>query len=158
MRKRILQPGGAPLSVNEELDVERLATAFLTSEAEDAPIENAFDASRGPGGSRWMAARTGPQTVILEFDAPQALRRLELEIEEREVSRTQELAVAVSRDGGESYRELLRQEFHFSPPGTTFERESWAIELDGVTHLRLEIVPDKGGKPARASLTSLVLR
>jgi hypothetical protein len=40
-----------------------------------------------------------------------------------------------------------------SPPGATFEREQW-----GVTLLRLVIKPDKGGKPCRASLTSLTSR
>ena len=53
---------------------------------------------------------------------------------------------------------MLRQEYNFSPPGTTFEREDWAVTAAGVTHLRLQIKPDKGGKPCRATLTSLVLR
>ena len=43
---------------------------------------------------------------------------------------------------------LLRQEYNFSPPGTTFEREDWAVPAEGVTHLRLVIRPDKGASPA----------
>ena len=50
------------------------------------------------------------------------------------------------------------QEYNFSPPGTTFEREDWMVPAEGVTHLRLWIKPDKGGKPCRATLTSLALR
>jgi hypothetical protein len=34
----------------------------------------------------------------------------------------------------------------------------WRIEQNGVTHLRLRIVPNKSGGDARAVLTSLVLR
>ena len=54
--------------------------------------------------------------------------------------------------------EVLRQGYNFSPPGTTFEREEWALQGDGVTHLRLQIEPDKGGMPCRATLTTLALR
>ena len=66
------------------------------------------------------------------------------------MARTQELQLAVSSDGGTTYREVIRQEYNFSPPGTTFEREDWAVPASGVTHLRLQIRPDKGGKPCRA--------
>ena len=66
--------------------------------------------------------------------------------------------MAVSVDGGRTYRELVRQEFNFSPPGTTFEREDWEVTAEGVTHFRLWIRPDKGGKPCRGTITSLVLR
>ena len=81
-----------------------------------------------------------------------------MEIEETGENRTQELQLAVSRDGENSWRELVRQEFNFSPTGSTFEREEWSINAEGVTHLRLQIKPDKGGRPCRASVTSLVLR
>jgi hypothetical protein len=66
--------------------------------------------------------------------------------------------LAVSHDGGSTYRELLRQEFNFSPSGTTFEREEWTTAAGEVTHLRLCIKPDKGDWPCRASLTTLSLR
>ena len=66
--------------------------------------------------------------------------------------------MAVSTDGGRTYRELLRQEYNFSPPGAMYEREDWAVNSDAVTHLRLVIKPDKGGKPCRATITSLLVR
>lgn len=130
----------------------------MTSELPEHPIDNAFDARRGPGGSRWVAAEPGEQTLILAFDNPQTVRHITLEVEERNVSRRQELDVSVSCDGGRTYRELVRQEYNFSPPGTTFEREEWAVEGTGVTHLRLRIKPDKGETPYRATLTALALR
>jgi len=140
------------------IDIAAVATVLVTSEDADHPIDHAFDDLRSPGGSRWIAGVLGEQTVILAFDSPRAIRRVAVEIEELEVARTQELQLAVSRDGGQTYREVLRQEYNFSPPGTTFEREDWAVLAAGVTHLRLVIRPDKGGKSCRATVTSLVLR
>jgi hypothetical protein len=147
-----------PTTTGGEIDIADVATVFVTSEDPEHPIDHAFDGSRGPGGSRWIAGEPGEQTVILAFDAPQAIRRVVLEVEETEVARTQELQLAVSTGGGQTYREVLRQEFNFSPPGTTFEREDWVIQAEGVTHLRLAIKPDKGGKHGRATITLLVLR
>ena len=49
----------------------------------------------------------------------------------------------------------MRQEFNFSPPATSFQRERWSVSVGAVTHLRLEIKPDKGGRAGLATLTSL---
>ena len=80
-----------------------------------------------------------------------------MEIEEPRVARTQEIRLAISQDGGRTYREVLRPEYNFSPQSTTFERGDWTLTAEGVTHLRLQIRPDKGGQPCRASLTTLAL-
>jgi hypothetical protein len=138
-------------------EIAAIATVWVTSEAAEAPIDHVFDRHGGPGGSRWVAAGPGEQRLILAFDTPQTLRMISLEVEEPEVSRTQVLHVSVSADGGQTYQELRRQEYTFSPPGTTFEREEWAVTVEGATHLQLVITPDKGGSPCRATLTSLAL-
>src|SRR5215510_14487113 len=130
----------------------------MTSEAADHPIQHVFNTRRGSGGTRWIAAALGEQVILLAFDTAQTLHRVTVEIEEPEVSRTQELDLSVSCDGGQTYRELRRQEYTFSPPDTTFEREDWALTAEGVTHLRLRIKPDKGGKPCLATLTTLVVQ
>ena len=156
MRKRIVKVEEGERAKGE-LDVAKIATVLVTSESPDFPVENVFDDQRGPGGSRWVAAEPGVQNLILEFDDPRSIHQIDLEVEEREVARTQELWVSLSDDDGQTYRELLRQEFHFSPPDTTFEREEWSISAEDITHLRIRIKPDKGGKPHRATLTSLVL-
>ncbi|HJY84311.1 MAG TPA: hypothetical protein VKK81_24905 [Candidatus Binatia bacterium] len=159
LRKHILaQCPTTPTSLREEKDIVALATVLVTSESADHPIDNVFDTWRGPGGSRWVAAEPGEQVLILAFDATQTIRRVSLEVEELKVSRTQELELSVSSDGGQTYRELRRQEYTFSPPGTTFEREDWAVTAEGITHLQLRIKPDKGGKPCRATLTSLAIQ
>jgi hypothetical protein len=158
LRKQFIKPSHAsPIPIPGEINVTAVATVLVTSEDPGHPIDHAFDALTGPGGSRWVAGEPGEQTLILAFDAPQSIRWVSLEIEETEVARTQELDLAISCDGGQTYRELVRQEFNFSPPGTTFEREEWAVASEGVTHLRLRIKPDKGGKSGRATITTLAL-
>ena len=157
LRKQIISKRSEPGSLEGEIPIADVATVQVTSEQADHPIDHAFDRSRGPGGSRWVADTPGEQSVILVFDSPRTIRQIGLEVEELAVSRTQELAVSVSADGGRTYRELVRQEFNFSPPGTSFEREVWSVSVDAVTHLRLEIKPDKGGRIGRATLTSLAV-
>src|SRR4028119_1740292 len=148
LRKHIIRaPASTPIPTPGEIDIAAVATVLVTSEAAEHPVDHAFDAHRGPGGSRWVAGEPGEQTLILAFDAPQAIRRVALEVEEPEVARTQELQLAVSTDGGRTYREVLRQEYNFSPAGATFEREDWAVDAVGVTHLRLLIRPGAGGHP-----------
>lgn len=159
LRKEIIKPQQAqPTRLDGEKPIPDIATVQVTSESETNPIDYAFDTSRGPGGTRWIAGVPGEQQIILVFDSPQLIHKILLEIEEPEVSRTQELAVSVSHDGGVTYRELVRQEFNFSPSGTSFERETWTVSAEAVTHFRLLIKPDKGNKPCRATLTSLVLQ
>jgi hypothetical protein len=159
LRKHIVK--AAPnLAVPEpgEIDIVATATVLVTSEDPAHPIEHVFDHQRGLGGSRWVASEPGEQTLVLAFDTPQTLHQIIVEAEEPDVSRTQELRLSMSYDGGQTYREWRRQDYTFSPPGTTFEREAWVVRAEGVTHLHLWLKPDKGGKPCQATLTALVLK
>lgn len=148
-----------------ESDVHRLpgqiciadaATVWVSSERPDHPIDCICDGRQGPGGTRWIAEQPGDQTIVLAFDAAHRVHTVRLEVEEPDVSRTQEVTLATSCDGGRTYRELLRQEYTFSP-GTTFEHEEWRLPPEDITNLRLWIRPDKSGKPCHASVTSLAL-
>src|SRR3954464_12809242 len=99
LRKHIIRaPASAPAPMPGEIDIATVATVLVTSEAAEHPVEHAFDAHRGPGGSRWVAGEPGEQVLLLAFDAPQAIRRVVLEVEEVEVARTQELQLGVSSD------------------------------------------------------------
>jgi hypothetical protein len=159
LRKHLLTaPPLASGSHSFAKEIAAIASVWVTSEAANAPIDHVFDQHGGPGGSRWVAAGSGEQRLILAFDTPQTLRTIRLEVEEPEVSRTQVLHLSVSCNGGQTYQELRRQEYTFSPPGTTFEREEWAVTVEGATHLQLVITPDKGGASCRATLTSLALQ
>ncbi len=159
LRKHVLNDlPAARIPKLDAKDIPAVATVFVTSEAPGHPIDHLFDSRRGPGGSRWIAAVGGEQTLILAFDTPQTIRQIGVEVEEPEVSRTQVLRIALSDDGGQTYRERIRQEFTFSPPGTTFEREEWSVPAEQVTHLQVVIQPDKGNAPFLATLTSLTVR
>jgi hypothetical protein len=93
---------------------------------------------------------------VVEFDPPQAISRLRYEVEEAVRERTQEVRVEVSEDGGRTYRQLLVQEYTFSPGGATYQREEQRFNLLQISHLRLTIVPNKNGS-GLATLTSLRL-
>ena len=140
------------------IDIAASATVEVTSEAPDFPIDSIFDDRGGPGASRWQAAEPGEQRIILAFDTPQRIRTIYVEVEEQEeVSRTQELSISFSQDSRKTYQEAIHQEYNFSPPGTTFEREEWALAAEGVTHLQLRTIPDKGSKPCGATVTTFAL-
>lgn len=136
------------------LDLERLALVEITSESSAYPIESALIPGSGPG---WQAAQSGEQTIRLVFDQPQRLRRILLMFQEEEQARTQEFVLCWRPEGQESSRDIARQQFNFSPPGTTREVEDYRVELNGVAELELRIVPDISGGSARASLTQLRL-
>jgi hypothetical protein len=156
MRKRIVNRGSKrSLSADHAwLDLERLAKVEITSEEAGRPIESALTAGGGPG---WLATETGKQTIRLLFDEPQAVGRIHLVFEDKERERTHEFVLRWSKDGGRSYREILRQQYTFNPAGATREVEDYTVNLDGVTALELTIVPDLSGGNARASLASLQL-
>jgi hypothetical protein len=105
----------------------------------------------------WRAADSGAQTVRLIFDEPQRLTRISLAFEEAETERTQEFVLRCSPDGGRSFREIVRQQWNFSPPDTIREVEEYQVELSDVTVLELVIAPDIYRGSARASLKSLRL-
>jgi hypothetical protein len=93
----------------------------------------------------------------LLFDKPLSLRHLRLMFREEEAERTQEFLLRWSSDGGRSYREIVRQQYNFSPTGRTNQVEDYFVELDGVTALELSIIPDISGGSAPASLEQLQL-
>ncbi len=140
-----------------KIPVLSLATVQASSEAVGHPISLVFGEAYGPGAFHWRAAERGDQTVTVAFYQPAMIDRVIMDIEECDETRTQEVQLASSKDGGVTYRELVRQEFNFSPDGTTWEHEDWAVRQDQVTHLRLVIKPDKRRTDVFATLTSLVL-
>jgi hypothetical protein len=156
MLKRVIgqetQVASAP---NQQwLNLDALAQVEVTSEEAAHPIESGLL----PGSeSGWRAAQPGPQTMRLVFDQPQRIKRVHLEFHEDELQRTQQFVLRWSSNGGESYREIVRQQYNFSPPTTTRECEDYPVDLDGVTTLELRIVPEISGGSARASLAQLRL-
>ena len=156
MRKRLIGPGPGNVAAAEPgwIDLEQLAQVEITSEDVDHPIESALIPGTGSG---WRAAQPGEQTIRLWFDEPLRLNRIQLLFQEGEQERTQEFVLRWSPDGGQSYREIVRQQYNFSPPEAAREVEDYDVDLDGVTALELRIVPDISGGSARASLAQLRL-
>ena len=70
------------------------------------------------------------------------------------MSRTQEFTLRCSSNDETSHREIVRQQYNFSPPDTTTERQDYSVDLDSVTNLEL-LIPDISGGHARASFTQL---
>jgi hypothetical protein len=156
MRKRQILPTSPnmPPSGQAWLDVEHRALVEVTSEEDGYPIESALLGGENQG---WRAAYPGTQTIRLIFDEPQKLRRIWLDFKDSENARTQEFVLRWSPGGGDSFRDIVRQKWNFSPSDSTRETEDYTVELPDVTALELIIVPDKSGGLARASLASLRL-
>ena len=156
MRKRLIGHGPGEVAAAESgwLDLEHLAQVEITSEDVGYPIESALLPGTGLG---WRAAQPGEQTIRLLFDEPLRLTRIHLVFQEDEKERTQEFVLRWSPDGGQSYREIVRQQYNFSPPEASREIEDYDVNLDGVTALELQIIPDISGGSAQASLAQLRL-
>jgi hypothetical protein len=158
MRKSIVSPSAAAAVEKREIwrDLERIARVEITSEDERFPIENALAKAATAG---WRAAGTGPQVIRLHFDEPQTIKRIQLHFVDQAAERSQEFAVYAGV--GTELREVVRQQWSFSPYGSTEEIEDYTVNLDGVSTLELRIDPDRSHDPKQsrdyASLQSLKL-
>ena len=138
-------------SVNKSwLDLECLAQVEVTSEDPKFPIEFALIPGTGPN---WRAGESGEQTILLTFKEPQRLTRIKLCFVEPEAERTQEFTLKWSADGGRSFREIVRQQWNFSPGGSTRELEDYQVELSSVSALKLTINPDLARGKVTATLS-----
>ncbi len=147
-------PPSAALGDQAWIDVDRLASAEVTSEENGYPIESAL---LHEGKKVWRAASPGAQTIRLIFDEPQRLRRILLVFEDCENTRTQEFVLRWSPDIESSFRQIVLQQWNFSTPDSVRETEDYVVELSEVKVLELMIVPDKSGGEVRASLKNLFL-
>ena len=136
------------------LDLEQLVQVELTSEDTEHPIESALIIDAGSG---WRAQQHGKQTIRLLFDKPRRISRIQLMFQEDERARTQEFVLRWSPSPGASYREIVRQQFNFSPPTVTREFEDYVVDLNELAILELDIIPDISGGETRASLAQLRL-
>jgi hypothetical protein len=158
LRKRQLEADGVTSArVADEVDIASCATIAYSSENPAHPVEHLLDGRSGAEGTRWVSGRPDvTEQIVVEFDRPQTISRLVYEVEEAVQERTQEVRVEVSEDGGRTYRQILVQDYTFSPGGATYQREDQQLDLRQVSHLRLTIVPNKNGS-GTATLTSFRL-
>jgi hypothetical protein len=151
MRKRItaFQSAATTKADDRWLDVERIATVEVSSEDSQSLVESALRFEKEPG---WRAADAGEQQIRLIFDQPVSLRRIHLRFDDREHERTQEFTLKWHSAEGGPAKEIVRQQWNFSPSGSDVETEDYAVNLDGVFVLELAITPDIS-RAAVASLT-----
>ena len=148
--KQVLK--NTPVRRGPWLDLESLATFEISSEDAEYPIEGALRDDE----KSWRAAEGGKQTIRINFDSPQIVSRIALRFEENNIARTQQFILLWRSSRESNWREIVRQQFNFSPPDTTTEREEYNVSLTDVIAIELKIVPDINGK-GRASLRELFI-
>ena len=148
IRKKVIDKRERP----EEgwLDLSQCAAFEVTSEESGSPLENALS----PDEKKWIAASPGVQTIRITFDEPQNISQVFLLFEETVNPRSQEFVLSWQQLGQPAWQEIARQQFNFSPPGTTIERETFTVSLQRASALELSITPERSGG-GRASLTQL---
>jgi hypothetical protein len=122
MRKRLITPAPQDKQFDRDQGLDLITTALVevTSEEKDHPIQSALILGGSEG---WRAAEPGTQTIRLIFDRPQKLKRIFIVFEEKETRRTQEFVLRWFSEQTGSLREIVRQQWNFSPPHTTTEVE-----------------------------------
>jgi hypothetical protein len=159
MRKSIVslsKTSSSPSSdsaLDQGLDIAQIASVEISSEDAQHPFENALQGGKGGG---WKAADPGPQVIRLNFDHPQSIRRIRVEFREQTRERSQEFALFASSAAFQK-KELVRQQWTFSPGGSAIEVEDYSLDLTGVLSLELEIDPGRHDKQAIATLESLTI-
>jgi len=129
-------------------NLPEVAAVEVSSEATGFAIESVFTPEAGGG---WRADQVGEQTVRLVFDQPTHVRQVHLSFTETEVERTQEFLLSWAGADGH-LRDVARQQYNFSPGGSTSQEENYTVDLTGVHILQLSIKPDLDPGRAVASL------
>ena len=149
MRKRIVPVEQALEIDGDWFDLGSLAEVEISSEDPEYPIESALISGNGSG---WRAGTPGQQMIILLFSPPQKVTRIHLHFEEQSVARTQEYALRWAPERSQPCREIVRQQWNFSPSGATVEIEDHLVEVPSVEVLELIIDPGSEGEGVFASM------
>ncbi|MCK9606862.1 MAG: carbohydrate-binding protein [Methylomonas sp.] len=154
MEKRIIGSieTSTPLTAENWRDLDALASVEVSSENPDRPIEAALLPGFKQG---WQAGGPGEQTIRLLFGQAQNIRCVQLDFLESAFSRTQEYVLRMSQDQGATFRDIVRQQWNFSPDGATAESEMHLVDMVGVTTIELIIKPDIGNPSAVATLEKI---
>jgi hypothetical protein len=126
----------------EWLDLDEVAVVTIVSGGRQMPRPSGI----------WSINAPGEQLIEIRFHEPTSVSHLRLISSEIEQDRTQEITVWASLNRGEQHRELLRQQFNFSPNGATEEIEEYAPRLAAVSAIQLRVVPSIDGRKAVARI------
>jgi hypothetical protein len=153
MQKRVIEREPATgVSEADWFDLESQATVEITSEDSNRPIELAFRSGEDVG---WRAGAPGVQVIRLVFHQPRRISRIRLWFNEKSEERTQEFVLRWAPDQRQPFREIVRQQWNFSPQGSNTELEDYHVDLSAAGVLELTINPDIAGRRAFASLDEL---
>jgi len=153
MRKKLVSPisnTGAPREC-AWLELDQAAMVEVTSEAQGYAVEEALLRD----GRGWRADMPGTQTIRLLFDRPKTIHLIRLVFKEEAFARTQEFVLRWLPYGSGSWKDVIRQQWNFSPPKTMEECEEYKVELPSAAALELSIKPDISQGEACASLQRL---
>ena len=155
MRKTVLSATEASQRspIGTWLDIENLAAVEVSSEDPAHPFEAALHGGNGEG---WRASGPGPQVIRLIFNEPTVVRRIRLEFREASRERSQEFFLSATSDTGEKHQ-IARQQWNFSPTGSTTEVEDFSVNLSDVADVTLEIDPGRHNRDALATLRSIAI-
>ena len=155
MLKRLI-PHPVQDSPNQEqwLDLSTFpVTVEVTSEDPSHPVDRALLEEHDVG---WRAAESGVQTMRLLFDKPWDVERILLCFVETASVRTQEFVLRWSKGAG-GLKEIVRQQWNFSPGAAPSEMENYVVSLRALRVLELTINPDITGANAYAGIRRLRL-
>lgn len=148
MRKQIMttEAPAAPLESNQWVDLERAARVEISSEDSAHPIE----AVLLPGSDTfWRAAHPGLQKIRLYFDEPLRLRRVRLTFGELEVQRTQEFSLRWLPEGNGVVAGTCAAAVQLQSSWHDEGDQDYTFDVDRVTALEVEIIPNLSGGEAR---------
>jgi uncharacterized protein (DUF2249 family) len=154
MRKTVVSQPARLADEFPWIDLERTAQVHVTSEHSDHPVESALAQI---GGFGWRANEPGEQMIRILFDQPRDIHHIRLSFNETELERTQEFVLRWSTGQGQPMCEVVRQQWNFSPKGSTSETVDYNVQLVDVLILELTIRPDISGRDRVATLTELRL-
>ncbi len=158
MRKTILAARAADAKKQENergwLDLEQNAIIEVTSEDPNFPVESALRPNGKPG---WRAAEKGEQTIRVIFDEPIRISKIHLGFLETEAARSQEFVLRWAAASEGAMKEIVRQQWNFSPQGSTTETEEYNVNLANLLILELHIRPDMNEGKNIASLSRMLV-
>jgi hypothetical protein len=152
MIKHIIKTPSAEPS-EKWMNIADIAAVEVTSEDPGHPIEHAIDQRSATG---WRAGAPGPQLIRLVFGKRRGVQRIRLRFQQT-AARTHEFSLSWATAAGEPLQTIVRQQWTFSPTGSTSECEEYNVDLDGVSILELAITPDIGDTEAIASVEELLV-
>lgn len=154
MRKTIIASDTSTSISNfkKKLDLTEIAEVEVTSEDKDFPIEEALIKDGGVG---WKASKEGQQIIRIIFDEPLVINNIHVVFEENREARTQEFLLRWRSENDQSYKEIVRQQYNFSPGSSTLEKENYEVNLNDVKAVEMVINPDIGKSNGLATLARL---